>query len=326
MSSRILVVGTGSIGMRHAESLRKYGHPVVLLSRRKDRVRELSDEGWHCIGNWEQAMAGQCTHVIVASRTMHHTQDVLAALACSPEKILVEKPLAVSIADARPLLELDRSTRRKIYCGFNLRYVESLRFFGRQLESIAPIYSVNVECRSWLPDWRPRSNYRESYSASAIDGGVLRDLIHEIDYTGWLFGWPENVMATIKTSPHLKVSSDDQAYLQCSLANGIMVQIALDYLGRPTRRQATAFGLRGILTWDGTGHLVLLQSADGERQQWRFSDTRESTVTRQHDDFLSSSTQHAVGFEDALRSLAVVDAARASSSSRKMWPVMGLDH
>ena len=50
--------------------------------------------------------------------------------------------------------------------------------------------AVRVECQSWLPYWRPERDYRESYSARADEGGVLRDLVHELDYAIWAFGGP----------------------------------------------------------------------------------------------------------------------------------------
>ena len=51
--------------------------------------------------------------------------------------------------------------------------------------------SAHVSCQSWLPDWRPGRDYRESYSARADEGGALRDLVPELDYATALLGRPE---------------------------------------------------------------------------------------------------------------------------------------
>ena len=44
----------------------------------------------------------------------------------------------------------------------------------------------------YLPDWRTNADYSKSYSASfEMGGGVLFDLIHEIDLAVNLMGQPE---------------------------------------------------------------------------------------------------------------------------------------
>ena len=42
---------------------------------------------------------------------------------------------------------------------------------------------------SYLPGWRPGTDYRQSYSAQRrLGGGVLLDVIHEVDYAAWVLG------------------------------------------------------------------------------------------------------------------------------------------
>lgn len=312
---RVLVVGTGSIGMQHAESLRARGHDVLLFPSREGRAVQLQQSGWHCVTTWQQAYDEGYTHSIIATRTKCHTRDIVAALRGAPLKILVEKPLAHYLDDAAPLRQLDAGSQSKIICGFDLRYQKSLRFFRSMLSELGSIHSAFVECRSWLPDWRPRSDYHQSYSASIEDGGVLRDLSHEVDYAGWLFGWPESVSAILRTSPHLGIAADDQAFMQYQAPIGAVVQLALDYLGKPPRRRATAFGLLGTLSWDALRQEVVWESAGGQAERWVFAQTRQEVIAEQHQDFLSCGCRWAVNLPDALRSLAVLEAARNSADT-----------
>ncbi len=55
--------------------------------------------------------------------------------------------------------------------------------------------------QSWLPDWRPDRDYRESYSARLDEGGVLRDLVHEIDYADGPVRSPHPARRPASTTP-----------------------------------------------------------------------------------------------------------------------------
>ena len=38
---------------------------------------------------------------------------------------------------------------------------------------------MDIECLSWLPDWRPGRDILAGYSARENEGGVLLDLVHD---------------------------------------------------------------------------------------------------------------------------------------------------
>jgi len=45
-----------------------------------------------------------------------------------------------------------------------------------------------------MPAWHPYEDYRQTYAArSELGGGVLLTQIHDMDYLGWLIGWPDQV-------------------------------------------------------------------------------------------------------------------------------------
>ena len=49
--------------------------------------------------------------------------------------------------------------------------------------------AVQAQNSSYLPDWHPYENYKESYAAKKeLGGGVVLTSIHELDYLYWLFG------------------------------------------------------------------------------------------------------------------------------------------
>ena len=238
------VVGTGSAGRRHLEALRSLSNVVpVAVPVRSGRMTTLRDEGFRTASNIKEAVGDGVTLAVIATNTDRHVSDGLLAMdaGCG---LLVEKPLSVDAADANSLVKQSQLVGRSLNVACVLRFADSLNTFRSMLPEIGSVHAVQIECRSYLPEWRPGRAYKDSYSADSAQGGVLRDLIHEIDYAGWLFGWPKSLTARLRNMNRLGIASEESADLAWETASGCRVTVILDYLSRPPRRQMTAFLVR----------------------------------------------------------------------------------
>ena len=75
-----------------------------------------------------------------------------------------------------------------VHVGYNMRFHPVVRELRTRLVG-ETVIAANVFAGSWLPGWRPHRALGTTSSARRDDGGgVLRDLSHELDYAGWLFG------------------------------------------------------------------------------------------------------------------------------------------
>lgn len=297
--------------MRHASVLRDSKRDFVVFPKRTGRKTFLSQSGWPQISSWSEAVSAGATHAMIATATENHVEDIISALD-SGLSVLVEKPIAASVEAASALMALDSTRKARIFCGMTLRYSDAFLHFKERLKTVGSIHSAFVECRSWLPDWRPESDCRTSYSASLEQGGVLRDLIHEIDYIGFSLGWPCLVRADLVNTGRLGISAEEQAFLHLVLPDGARVQVALDYLSRPARRNFYVFGSMGTLHWDAISQHVYF-SGTSETESRHFPQSRDDMIRKEHDAFLDPSTGAAVGLDDALRALSVCDAARGDA-------------
>lgn len=337
MDTNVLILGAGSIGLRHARVLRDAGYAVGILSARPEARAALRGEGW-TVGERPEDFPG-CRHAIVATRTGNHVNDTLAVLAAGMD-VLVEKPLAVDATAGRRMAGAAAAAGRSVFCALNLRFSLSLNRFRSLRDCVGRLHAAHVECRSYLPDWRPGTDYRAGYSASAEDGGVLRDLVHEIDYAGWILGWPERVFARFDRTGRLGLAAEEAAYLDCVLADGANVQIDLDFLTRRPIRRMVLFGDQGTLTWDGIAQTTEFLAPDGAGENWHDPESRDENLLRQDRAFLERDTDRPTALEgrppcrppgdscelvtaeEALRGLAVCDAARRSADSRRDEPVI----
>jgi predicted dehydrogenase len=291
----VVVHGTGSIGSRHLRVLDRIGVPARGVSVRAGT-----------------AFPADATAAIIATSTGRHVDDAIAALRAGCH-VLVEKPVAPSTAGLGDLDRVARETQHRVFVGCTLRFDAALLRFRALLPRIGRVGRVHIECRSYLPNWRPGTDYTTSYSAQADEGGVLRDLIHEIDYAGWLFGWPEQVTARIGNTGALGIASEEWADLAWDVGE-THVAIHLDYLTRPPCRFVRAHGEHGTLEVDLIGHWVML-------------DTERISIPQDRDDMLRDQTTAFVAalgggaagqlatLVEGGKAIAICDAARASNGA-----------
>lgn len=262
--------------------------------------------------------ARQC---VIATETGRHLEDALAALECGFD-LLVEKPLDLDASRAKQLCDAVATTGRTAFTAFVLRFSPSLNRVRELLPRIGTIHAVRIECQSYLPEWRPDRPYRDSYSARERDGGVLRDLSHELDYACWLFGWPSSVYGRLQNTGRLEIQADESADMTWLTPSHASVSIRIDYLTRQPRRRMIADGDEGSLWWDGLSDRVTLIRADGADLDETTPIDRNAMYAAQDRAFVEASRREASdprlsSDRDGWRSLVLSDAIRRSSQLRR---------
>lgn len=319
MDRCVAVLGTGGIGMRHLAILNGInGVRTIAVPKRLGRAEKLSRQGQESSVSLSEARTMGANMVVVATDTGQHFADGMAAIDSGMD-ILLEKPLTANAADARSLRDYAAKNDRQLYVACVLRFSESLNMFRDQLARIGRIHSVRIECKSYLPDWRPDRHYLESFRARPGEGGVLLDLIHEIDYAGWLYGWPESLHGSVKNLGQLGIDADEIAEMQWDTTTGHGVSVAVDFLTRPTRRQMNACGELGTVEWDGTTGTVTLQVIGEDTSVSRAEQSADEMLTAQTKAFLETVSGNIdprlATADDAVRALAICDAVRRSSEN-----------
>jgi predicted dehydrogenase len=314
---RVAVLGTGSIGLQHAAALRAAGADPVLIPVRQARRRELEAAGYRTAADLAEAAAGGVPAAVIATDTARHPEDARAALRLGLD-VLVEKPLGPTLASVDGLPEEARRLGRRGLVGCVLRCDPGLQRFRSALGRVGAIHQARVACQSYLPDWRPQRDYRASYSARAEEGGVLRDLIHEIDYAGWCLGWPRAVMARLRPGVRLGIDAEESAELWWEVGEA-RVSVQLDYLTRPTRRSITAMGSEGTLTWDFLAQELRWEAPGQEAQTERHPSTKEQRLAAEDAAFVRAVGGHSGAplpdLAEGALAVAICDAAREASAA-----------
>jgi predicted dehydrogenase len=297
---------------------------VAAIPVRPERGSELKNMGFKVRSNLEEAVATGARSIVIATDTSRHVADLSSALelGCS---VLVEKPLAAKTSGLPQVARLIEAGAGAVYVACDLRFDSSLLHFRQRLPEIGTIHAVRIECQSYLPDWRPDRDYRQSYSARAGEGGVLLDLIHEIDYAVWLFGAPSRVFARLQNSGRLGIESEEAADLYWETPQAATVSIRLDYLTLTTHRTMQAYGSSGEIAWDGVAQTVTVRIKNQSSQTNHFPQERDATMRDQNSAFLRAAGGGSPGtlttFEEGAVAVSICDAARLSSASGRFEPV-----
>ena len=244
---RILVLGAGSAGSRHATLLAGAGASVAVADPEPGRAEAVP--GCEAVPFDLDALGGY-DGMVVASPSSLHAEQTLAALATGA-RVLVEKPLATSV-DC--LDDLVKAAGGRLMVGFNLRLHAPVQ---RAVELVAEgragrLSAVRVWFGSWLPDGRPQADYRQTYSARAdLGGGILDDASHELDMLVWMLGDELEVIAAFvdRLGP-LEIDVEDTVKALLRRADGVAVELSLDYLSRRYRRGIEAVGDRATVRLD----------------------------------------------------------------------------
>lgn len=262
------MIGTGSIGRRHMKSLRQIDSSITFdVLREAGRGTDVSGLGEVTLSrSIGEALDKQPTLMVVASPSALHLRHVLAAID-SGTPFYIEKPVVVAADDLAVLkAHVARGSLPVNMVGCNLRHLPSLQALRRLVTSgrLGRIVRADFEAGQWLPDWRPAQDYRCSYSAiRAMGGGVVFDLIHEIDSVLWLFGGFTRVEALVGHTSRLDIDSDDCACLLLGRVSGPFVTVRLDYVSRLPVRRYTLIGDEATATWDLRAGMLTLSTPNG---------------------------------------------------------------
>jgi predicted dehydrogenase len=250
VSHAVAVLGLGSIGLRHARNLLALGCRVTGFDPDAARRAMLAAEGGAVVAERDAALHG-CVAAVIASPSRHHAAD-LAAVIGAGLHAFVEKPLSHTGAGIAGTVAKAEAEGRQVFAGLMLRWhpcVERARTAIGQ-GALGEILWARSTFGSWLPDWRPQTDYRKGYAADPQTGGVLFDLIHEFDLLHHLLGPAQAACAAARRSGRLEMASEDIAEVVLRHQSGVLSSLHVDYLTQPAVRRVEIAGTGGLLQLD----------------------------------------------------------------------------
>jgi predicted dehydrogenase len=250
--TKVLVVGLGSIGLRHAR----------LLSEREDielSICEMAEE------NRERAVSVLSVSKLVAYGDLAHAlrEEPEVVFVCVPDKfhvpvgmqaiesgadIFVEKPVSDSIERAKSLVAAAAKLKKFMQVGYMLRLDEGLLKMKSVVESggLGNLVGGRAMIGTYITLLNAKSNDREVNRNS-----LIVDYTHELDFIRWFFGNVIEVKAMgTSTGEMEKRPEPNIVQMLLKMEDGALVQVHMDYIQFPQRRIFEIYGDKGTLSYD----------------------------------------------------------------------------
>ena len=236
----VCFVGIGSIARRHIKNLQiictKRGISLNIDAiRQKTSVIKKDDTPMFgkVYRDYEE-LDTEYDAIFITNPTEYHIESLKKIMKYG-RNFFIEKPVS-SVGQIRDAENLRLKKDAIYYVACTLRYSAVIQYLKNNVD-VRSVISVRSISSSFLPDWRPGTDYRKTYSASKqLGGGVSTDLIHEWDYLTFLMGMPQKIFHMSGKISTLEIDSEDYAIYIAEYTDKI-VELHLDYFGRETIRQ-----------------------------------------------------------------------------------------
>lgn len=262
---KIGVIGTGSVGRRHAQNLLALGvKNVVLCSENRgggDYLGEL--QALPLVTRYDAILDGDYDAVVIGNSTDRHIDYAIRAVQRNVN-VFLEKPAGISAAEVAGLVEVNQRQKKVLAVGCQHRF-NPLLVKAREIYrsgALGQIVSVGCTMGEYLPNYHPNEDYRAGYAAKEkLGGGVMRTQIHDINYLRWICGELGLLCAYGGKTSELEIDVEDNVTALLGTAEGITVSLHMDYLQKKPYRILEVLGIDGGFRW--SYHDNVLKHWDG---------------------------------------------------------------
>lgn len=250
--TKILVVGLGSIGQRHARLLSERRDAEIYLCDPEGGLREQAAAGLQCkaaglYGSIEEALKIFPEIVFICVPNHLHISLALQSIECGAD-VFIEKPVSDSLVQAKELEVLANKKNSFVHVGYMLRYDEGLLILREIVEQggIGNLVAGRAMIGSYITLLNAKGTERIDH-----ENTLVVDYTHEIDFITWFFGDVVDVMAMKSRIGNLELLPHPNIFqINLRFSSSALVQIHMDYVQFPQRRIFEIYGDRGTIQYD----------------------------------------------------------------------------
>lgn len=236
---KVLVIGTGSIGQRHAANLAALGATAETVS-----IRAMGLQGAlaRLAQGWDAA--------VIATETQIRL-PLIETAAAKGIPIYIEKPLAPDPDTVSAIYRAAGPIMERSVVGFMMRYHPAFRHLAAS--DLSDAFRYGFEIGHDVTQWRQGWSFAKSYASRPDGGGVLLDLCHELDMAHCLF---PGILSDVECLGHVSYPQIDVA-TQVARAGPVQGTVAMDYLAPVAIRRVEIAGTESRRALDFlTGRLL----------------------------------------------------------------------
>ncbi len=260
--TRVLVVGCGSIGRRHARLLAEFPRVEVLVCDRvEENLRIALDEapGSRGFADFDEALAAEPDAVYVCTPNHLHMPMAVAALEAGCH-VMCEKPVADTVEAAQAIAEAAAAADTMLTVGYSLRSHAGLRRLVELVES--GICGNIVGGRAMVGTYFTLMCATTPYRMTEPNALII-DYTHLLDYLRLLIGPIVRVSAESATLGDLEMMPRPNVFSAvCVHESGALSQFHADYVQLPQRSITEVFGDDATLMYDWQSYELRIYHRD----------------------------------------------------------------
>ncbi len=214
---KAIIIGGGSIGKRHAQNLNNLNISTRIIDIDEiENIDNILNEGFD-MG-------------LVCTPNINHIEHCLK-LAEYNLPIFCEKPFYSNTDGIDNLLSIIKKKKLITMVGCNLRFIPEIKNINPNSKYISVYFGYD------LKKWRPDADHLKSYSANkSLGGGVLLDVIHELDYLYYKFGPIKSISYIKNKLTNITIDTEDLVTGRIEFQNGTLADFTLNYLSEEYQR------------------------------------------------------------------------------------------
>jgi len=325
------VFGFGGVGQsmtRRINRAKEFGDEfrIVAVCNRGKEKRDLaeSEYGLAAYDNIDDLIAHGLDFMLILS-TSHVHRD--AAVKCAEAGIpyLIEKPIALTVADARDIVEATETAGVINGVNYSMRY----RPIYIKMKDMVEQGELGDVMSVWARSFRGHGFYGSGKRHRAVaepnesGGWIVHHMCHIIDFVIWIAGQVDEVYTVTKSTAPVELDSEEIVYATLKFASGAVGMVS-DITGFPRDHSAGVVGTVGGVTefLDGPKPLIkLFRETDREFGPPHIVDPEDSVQPdnglKQFLRCLKAGTETNVPVREAYYSLKVAHAMRLSAHEGK---------
>jgi len=228
---KFAIVGSGHIGKRHAEMIRRNPEAELVAMtdiKPKDELG-LSDLDVPFYLSMDELLNSELEIdvVVICSPNGLHAEHTLNALA-KKKNVVIEKPMGLTVADCEKIIFKALQVSRQVFCVMQNRYSPPSIWIKDVIDRgiMGSVYMVQLNCY-WNRDDRYYTG-KNWKGINKLDGGTLfTQFSHFIDIMYWLFGDITQIQAKFSDFNHQTLTEfEDSGFVNFQFINGGMGSIS----------------------------------------------------------------------------------------------------
>lgn len=311
MNLKVCFIGLGSIGMRHLKNFHylcdkyKWKKQIDVLSSNPSKVYSDVDHVYYSY----ELLPSDYDIIFITNPTSLHLHALIHTKG-KAKFYFVEKPVFANYQKNIPPFLLEKHSFYYVACP--LRYTNVIQYIKNNI-CADDILSVRSICSSYLPSWRPNVDYRNIYSAKReMGGGVVIDLIHELDYITYLFGFPKYIKGFECKTSSLEIDCEDCAEYIIKYKDKLM-QLHLDYFGKIPRRQIEIITVDDVIIGDLNNNYIFYMN---DNNKISFDETINDRYVKELEYFFTIVQGENVNKNDIIHSNQVLNLAECTRKEK----------